>query len=219
MSINVHSRLLALTCGLLLLTGLAAVAEQVGSKTSENASPKILILYFTPGENGGQDAVSSASVTKRNGRSVGMVRALAEMIQENAGGDLASINTSVKYPTDINKLIDYASDEQKRNSRPTITSTHANLKEYDVIFIGYPIWWYDLPMVMYSFFERYDLAGKRVIPFCVHNGSRFSSTIGRIAKAEPEAQVDDDGFTVSIQNIDSAGKDLARWVVGLKLKN
>lgn len=130
---------------------------------------------------------------------------------------MVSIKTSVKYPTDIDRLIDYAADEQKKNVRPQITSQHDDLKNYDVIFIGYPVWWYDLPMVMYSFFERYDLAGKQIIPFCVHNGSRFSSTIEKITALEPRAQVSRDGFTVSIQQINSVEKDVARWVARLKL--
>lgn len=211
--------LTALPLAMILTVGLPATAAQSGTKSPGSNSGKVLILYFAPGENSEVDVVSSASVTKRKGRSVGMVRALAEMIQENSGGDLAAIRTSVKYQADIERLIDYAADEQKRKARPPLVSSHDNLGAYDVVFIGYPIWWYDLPMVMYSFFERYDLAGKRIIPFSVHNGSRFSSTIEKIAELEPRARVSTDGFTVSIQQISSVEKDVSRWVAGLKLGN
>lgn len=208
MRTNRSSILAALSLAMFLVLGFPASAAPAG---------KALILYFAPGENSEVDVVSSASVTTRKGRSVGMVRALAEMIQENTGADLVPIRTSVKYQASIDRLIDYAADEQKRNARPPLVSKHDDLGDYDVIFIGYPIWWYDLPMVMYSFFERYDLSGKRIIPFSVHNGSRFSSTIDTIARLEPRARVSTDGYTVSIQQINSVEKDVARWVAGLKL--
>lgn len=217
MRTNRPFNLAAATLAMLLAASIAAAAASPEAKSPAAISGKILILYFAPGENSEVDVVSSASVTKREGRSVGMVRAVAEMIQEDTGGELASIRTSVRYPAKIDRLIDYAADEQKRNARPPLTSKHDALAAYDVIFIGYPIWWYDLPMVMYSFFDRYDLAGKRIIPFCVHNGSRFSSTIETIAKLEPKARIDTDGFTASIQEVGSADKDVARWIAGLKL--
>lgn len=207
----------AITVAMLLASGITATAVPTATIAPGKGTGKILILYFAPGENSETDVVSSASVTKRKGRSVGMVRALAEMIQENTGGDLVPIRTSVKYQSNIDRLIDYAADEQKKKARPPLISDHREIADYDVVFIGYPVWWYDLPMVMYSFFERYDLAGKRVIPFCVHNGSRFSSTIETISELEPRANVSADGFAVSIRQINSADTDVARWVTGLKL--
>lgn len=203
----------------MLLVFVITTAASVDKKPPVPQHKKALILYFAPGENSAVDVASSASVTNRKGRSVGMVRALAEMIQKNTGADLVSIRTSIKYQANIDRLIDFAADEQKRKARPPIISKHDDLGSYDVVFIGYPVWWYDLPMVMYSFFDKYDLAGKRIIPFCVHNGSRFSSTIATIAKLEPRAHVDTNGYSVSIQQIDSAATEtaIARWVSELDL--
>ena len=133
----------------------------------------------------------------------------------DAGGDLFSIRTSVVYPADGGELIDYAAQEQEENARPELTTHIENLDGYDTIFIGYPNWWADLPMAVYSFFDEYDFSGKTIIPFNVHNGSRFSRTIQTIQELEPEATVVEDGFTVSEQTVAEAAEDVAAWLEGL----
>ena len=139
------------------------------------------------------------------------------MIQSETGGDLFSIQTSVGYPSDGGKLVDFAAEEQNRGDRPELTSQIENLEDYGVIFVGYPTWWYDMPMVLYSFFDAYDFSGKTIIPFNVHNGSRFSGTIQTIQELEPEANVITDGFTVSERSVADAAGNVAEWVKGLEL--
>lgn len=175
----------------------------------------ILIVYFAEAENSEVDAVASPSVVTINGEVKGRMRALAEMIQSETGGELFSIQTSVDYPADIGELIDYAAEEQDDDVRPELTSHIENLENYDTIFVGYPNWWYDMPMVMYSFFDEYDLSGKTIIPFNSHNGSRFSSTIKTIQKLEPAATVITDGFTVNERNVADSAEDVADWLRGL----
>lgn len=133
----------------------------------------------------------------------------------DAGGDLFSIRTSVVYPADGGELIDYAAQEQEENARPELTTHIENLDGYDTIFIGYPNWWADLPMAVYSFFDEYDFSGKTIIPFNVHNGSRFSRTIQTIQELEPDATVVEDGFTVSEQTVAEAAEDVAAWLEDL----
>lgn len=133
----------------------------------------------------------------------------------DAGGDLFSLRTSVVYPADGGELIDYAAQEQEENARPELTTHIENLDGYDTIFIGYPNWWADLPMAVYSFFDEYDFSGKTIIPFNVHNGSRFSRTIQTIQELEPDATVVEDGFTVSEQTVADAAEDVAAWLEGL----
>lgn len=79
----------------------------------------------------------------------------------------------------------------------------------------YPTWWYDMPQVLYSFFDDYDFSGKTIIPFNVHNGSRFSGTIDTIKELEPGATVIGDGFTVSERDVADAAKDVAEWLNGI----
>ena len=180
-----------------------------------NKDGKILIAYFAEAENSEVDAVASPSIVTINGNTVGRIRALADMIQAKTGGELFSIQTSVDYPADIGELIDYASDEQENSVRPELTSRIENLDEYDTIFIGYPNWWYDMPMVLYSFFDEYDFSGKTIIPFNSHNGSRFSDTIQTIQELEPDADVITDGFTVSERDVADAEDDIDEWLNGL----
>ena len=133
----------------------------------------------------------------------------------DVGGDLFSLRTSVVYPADGGELIDYATQEQEENARPELTTHIENLDGYDTIFIGYPNWWADLPMAVYSFFDEYDFSGKTIIPFNVHNGSRFSRTIQTIQELEPDATVLEDGFTVSEQTVADAAEDVAAWLEDL----
>lgn len=185
-----------------------------GGDTAQGGS-KILIAYFTAAENSGVDAVSSASYTTINGTAVGRLRAVADMIQKNTDGDLFSIQTAVVYPADGGELIDYAAEEQDENARPELTSHIENLDQYDTIFVGFPTWWYDMPQALYSFFDEYDFSGKTIIPFNVHNGSRFSGTINTIKELEPDATIIEEGFTVSERDVADAAEDVAEWLHGL----
>lgn len=185
-----------------------------GGDTAQSGS-KVLIAYFTAAENSGVDAVASASYTTINGTAVGRLRAVADMIQENTDGDLFSIQTSVVYPADGGELIDYAAEEQDENARPELTSHIEDLDQYDTIFVGFPTWWYDMPQALYSFFDEYDFSGKTIIPFNLHNGSRFSGTIDTIKELEPDATVVEDGFTVSERDVAEASEDVAEWLDGL----
>lgn len=190
--------------------------EEVIVDSTQNSESKILIAYFAVAENRDVDAISSASVVKEdNGEVSGLVRILAMDIQNVTAGDLFSIKTSVKYPGDIGDLIEYADKELEENVRPELTSHIENLDDYDVIYIGYPTWWYDMPMVMYSFFDEYDFSGKTIIPFNSHNGSRFSGTIETIQELEPDATVITDGFTVNQNGVIDATGDVEEWLEGL----
>lgn len=203
-------------CLILALTSLFLLS--VPAFAEETPGTNVLIVYFAVAENSEVDAISSASVLGTDGDDRGLVRVLADFIQEGTSGDLFSIETSVAYQANIGALIDYASGEQARNERPELTSQIDNLDAYDTIFIGYPLWWYDLPMVMYSFFDAYDFSGKTIIPFCVHNGSQFSGTIGTIAELEPDATVITDGFTVNQRDVGSAGSDVSAWLDSIAWK-
>lgn len=189
--------------------------DRAQMETADTDGSNILIAYFTAGENSDVDVVSSASVTTVDGEAKGRLRAVADMIQTQTGGTLFSIQTSVDYPGDGGALIDYAAEEQEEDARPELTSHIENPDDYDVIFIGYPTWWYDMPQALYSFFDEYDFSGKTIIPFNVHNGSRFSGTIETIQDLEPGAEVITDGFTVSERDVAGAAGDVADWLGGL----
>lgn len=197
---------------LAVFAALAVMLFGFGALAEENAD-HILTVYFSVAENSEVDVASAASVTRWNGNDVGTISVLANMIHDHVGGDLYSIDTSVAYP--VNTLIDYAADEQEKNVRPELVNHIENFDQYDTIFIGYPTWWYDLPMVMYSFFDEYDFFGKTIIPFNTHNGSRFSGTIQTIEQLEPNATVIEGGFTVNERNVTGSQSDIDKWLNGL----
>ena len=172
----------------------------------------VLIAYFTAAENSGVDAVASASYSTVDGEAVGRLRAIADMIQDTTGGEVFSIRTSVVYPADGGELIDYAAEEQEENARPELTSHIEDLAQYNTIFVGYPNWWGDMPMALYSFFDEYDFSGKTIIPFNVHNGSGLSRTIETIQELEPNATVVEDGFTISEDDVENAGENVSTWL-------
>ena len=92
-------------------------------------------------------------------------------------------------PDDYDECTKVAKQEQEENARPELTASVENMADYDVIFLGYPIWWSDMPMAVYSFLESYDFSGKTIIPFCTHEGSGISSTESSIAEVCPDTEV------------------------------
>ena len=121
------------------------VSGEIGADESQKQAEsadgsRILIAYFTAGENSDVVVVSSASVTTVDGEAKGRLRAVADMIQAKTGGMLFSIQTAEKYPGDGGALIDYAAQEQDEDVRPELTSHIDNLDDYDICFIGFPNW-------------------------------------------------------------------------------
>ena len=85
------------------------------------------------------------------------------------------------------------------------------MADYDTVFIGYPNWWGDMPMVVYSFLDEYDLSGKTIIPFCTHGGSGLSGTVGSIKNEEPDADVKD-GLAIRDNALDSSDSAIESWL-------
>ena len=106
---------------------------------------------------------------------VGNTMKIAQVIAEKTGAELFEVAPAEKYPADYDTCIDVAKKEQNRKARPAIAQDK-DISEYDVIFLGYPVWWGDIPMCMYTFIEAHDWAGKTVIPFCTHEGSGSGRT-------------------------------------------
>ena len=180
-----------------------------------DADANILIAYFSVPETDGVDAISSASRVVENGEVMGNVEFIARAIQQETGGDLFAIETEQQYPGTHDALLDFAAAEGAANARPALSAQIDNPDEYDVIFLGYPIWNADLPMPLYTFLDTYDLGGKTVIPFTAHGGSGFAGTISTIAAEEPDAQVETNGFSVSRNSVAEARGDVSAWVAEL----
>ena len=143
-----------------LMTGTVKSAEAKSSKG------KILVAYFSRA--GGNYGVGN--VKKGN------TKIVAQMIAKQTGGKLFEIKTKKAYPTDYDKCKIVAEKEMNENARPELKSKVKNMSQYDTVYLGYPIWYADMPMAVYSFLESYNWKGKTVIPFCTHEGSGLSGT-------------------------------------------
>lgn len=141
-------------------------------------------------------------------------------IHKRVGGDIFKIETVQTYPVDHKETVDFAEKERDANARPALNGKVDNMADYDVIFVGYPIWWYTLPMPLFTFFESYDFSGKTIIPFSTHGGSRMSGTEDTIRTLQPKAKIYD-GMAVSrniLRNNPDTGavKPVADWLAKLK---
>ncbi len=117
----------------------------------------------------------------------GNTREIARIIHQKVGGDLFEIVPATPYPTDYNACLDQSAEEMKRQHRPPLKTHVANMKQYDVIFLGYPNWWATIPMPVASFLEEYDFSGKTIVPFCSHGGGRLGQSTSAIAKLCPQS--------------------------------
>lgn len=194
-------------------TGKAADVDNLAEQTvgRVQSGGNVLVTYFTWPEPDGVDASSGASRVVADGKLYGNTEYVARMIAEATDGDLFAIETEKKYPTPHKALIDEAKREAEAGERPRMTTRIENLGDYDVIFVGYPNWWYDMPMVIYGFFEEYDFKGKTVIPFVTHGGSRFSQSVETIGKLEPDAQVVR-GPSVSGREVPNTRQSVRSWL-------
>lgn len=114
------------------------------------------------------------------------------MIAEGTGGDLYSLKTVKKYPSDYDETVDLAQEEQDANARPELQEI-PDMSSYDTVFISFPNWWGTYPMAVATFLDKVDLKGKNVIPVCTHEGSRMGRSQRDLENALPESNVLD-GF-------------------------
>lgn len=182
----------------------------------------ILVVYFSVPETtraGNMSEEEENSTVVVNGRVLGNTQYAAQIIQRNTGGNIFRIEPERPYTTNHDRLVAQASREQSRNARPAISRRIRNIDKYDTIFIGYPNWWGDMPMIMYTFLEGYDLSGKTIIPFITHGGSGFSDTISTIARLQPRAEVIRNGYSISRDNMNRAEAGIKRWLNRLGYSN
>ena len=121
----------------------------------------------------------------------GTAKKTAEEIAKQVDADIVEIEPAVPYDSDrnhYNALARYAKRERDEDMRPAIKN-HLPVEDYDTIFIGYPMWWYTFPMIIYTLFEQYDFSGKTVIPFNTHMGSGDGGTYKTVKELCPNSKV------------------------------
>ena len=162
------------------LIGLAKMSRSASSETDrlENilgqpegkSGKKVLVAYFSWGGN---------------------TRSVAKLIHDKTGGNLFEIKKETPYPKEYKPTTDVGKMEREQDLRPKLAGPLPDLKQYDVILLGYPIWWYIEPMPVKTFVEAQDLSGKVILPFATSGGSDIIDSVNDLRKTLPKAQVKD----------------------------
>lgn len=160
------SLLLACTLVVGLMVPTSANAAQKKSRK------KVLVVYFS---------------------ATGTTKAAAKKIKKATGGKLYQIKAKKPY---TKADLDYSKDncranreQQNEKARPAIKGKVKNIRKYDVIFVGYPIWWGKEPKIIRTFLESYPLKGKKIVPFCTSGSSGISGSMSGVKKAAKGAKV------------------------------
>ena len=184
----------------LCICGISAFAQNTAPKENIMKDKKVLVAFFSrTGEN-----YNVGNISKGN------THIIAEMIAGETNGKLFQIEPVKPYPDEYRACVDIAKTEKENKARPAVKEDIA-AEDYDVIFLGYPNWWGDMPMAVYTFIEKHDWNGKTVIPFCTHEGSGLSDTENDIRKAAHGAAVTK-GLAIHGSHVDEAKSALAQWV-------
>lgn len=160
----------------LTLAGAAGLMLSFGKVSAANE--KILVVYFSrTGEEYGL-----GNITKGN------TEIVAEFIAQKTGGDLFELKPVTPYPDGYEECKKVASREKATKARPPFVGS-VDVSAYEIIFLGYPVWYGDAPQIVYTFLEGNDFGGKKIVPFCTHGGSGLSSTDQNISLVCPTAKI------------------------------
>lgn len=191
---------------------------------SERSGSKTLVAYFAYSENVGDtsgmelDAVASASLNDKTDNTDGNLQIMAQVIEEKTDADVFRILMTEPYDMDYSTMLPVAVEQMNNGELPALQENISNLEEYDVIYIGTPVWNAELPPAMQTLFAEHDFSGKTIVPFGIHLGSRFGRIIDQIRELEPEAEVAD-GFTISASTSnDEVRSEFEEWLDGLSLE-
>ena len=182
---------------------------------------KILIAYFTWADNTVVEDPDNVDVDATTSASVlvpGNAAKLAAWIQQEVGGDLHSIVVEEPYSSDYDACLDRAADEKAANARPALASHVDHMEDYDIVFLGFPNWWYTLPMPVLTFVEEYDWSGKTVVPFVTHGTGGLSGTIRDLTAALPDDVTLLEPIGVYRPEVNDAQGTVQEWIAGLELE-
>ena len=156
--------------------------EPTSAPTASPVPEKVLVVYFSR-----KGEMPEVGVVKK-----GSTRLLAEMIASRFYSELYEIQPAEedRYPETLEELSAVALEELENKARPALRGELPDLRGYQTVFIGAPIWHGDWPMILYTFLEGVDLAGKRVIPFATGEGSGISDIRRRLALSFPGSTVE-----------------------------
>lgn len=164
---------------------------------------KKLVVYFShKGENYSRKKIINLEK--------GNTEVVAQMISDMVGADIFEIVAEQEYPIKYDNCIEIAKKELGKNSRPKIKQD-IDIKEYDIIFVGYPNWWGTMPMPVWTFLEGKDFTNKKVLPFCTHEGSGMGKSESDIIKLANGAEVLK-GLAIVDSDVNNSEKQIKKWL-------
>lgn len=166
---------------------------------------KILIAYYS---RRGENYVSGNIVNLP----IGNTEIVAQKIEKLTNGDMFRIDTVKNYPADYNECTRIAKSELQKNARPRLLDKVDDMKQYSIVFLGYPNWWGTMPMVVHSFLESYDFTGKTIIPFCTHEGSGMGQSVSDIKRLCPSSTVHE-GVPIRGSLVEDSDKEIGKLVI------
>lgn len=189
-------------------------ATTTETNIQQNSDQIPLIAYFSWADNAtgaeNADAMTSPSV-----HAPGHVGQLARWIQEETGGHLFSIQVNDPYPSDWDECLERANEELSQDIRPSLQQHVSNIDQYDTVFLGYPNWWYGVPMALLTFLEENDLSGKQIYLFCSHGTGGLAQSVDQIEEAVPSAVISDHIFDCYEEDASSSQRDIQNWLTEL----
>ena len=166
--------------------GIIAMITTALLTSSAFAAEKSIVIYFShTGENYSVGVIKEGNTAK-----------VAKEIARQIGASIWEIKEAEAYPVKYDECINRAKKELQAKARPAFVGTAPDLAAYDTIYLGYPNWWGSAPMVVYSLLDKSKADGKRILPFCTHEGSGLGSTASKLAKAYPNAKIEQKGLAI-----------------------
>ena len=181
------TKIILITFLVLLIPGIQLNAQITGKK--------ILVAYFSHSGN---------------------TRAVAYDICKKVDGESFEIKTVKQYPADYNTVVKQAKQEQKSDYRPELKSRLKDIRQYDVIFIGFPNWWGTYPQAVKVFLSQYDFSGKTIIPFCTHEGSELGRSVADLKKLCPKSHIRE-GLAIRGSAAHNSDQRIKEWLKKLKI--
>ncbi len=169
---------------------------------------KILIAYYS---RRGENYVNGNIVNLP----IGNTEVVAQKIEKLTDGDMFRIDTVKNYPMDYNECTRIARTELQKNVRPRLLDKVDDMKQYSIVFLGYPNWWGTMPMAVHTFLESYDFTGKTIIPFCTHEGSGMGQSVSDIKRLCPFATVYE-GVPIRGSLVKDSDKEIGKLVMQRK---
>ena len=224
----IMKKAIAILLSLTMILGLAACgnsASQTEQPSTEDTSVESKAdtnsaENSTDMENTDNQDVQDHKVLVAYFSATGTTKGVAEHIANGLNADIYEIVPEDPY-TDAD--LNYNDNNSRTtiemndpNARPAISGSVENMEQYDIIFVGYPIWWGEAPRIVSTFMESYDFSGKTIVPFCTSGGSAFSDAIDEIKAMEPDATILD-GLHIGSSSVTDAESRVSEWVQELGL--